>query len=519
MKIRRALITTMIALFAIVNSAKGATNTYLTLDSQPGDYIGQGVNRSFAAGDGTFSVGQTYNGGVQVSFSNATDWWYLDFGPATGQTLSADLYEGAQRFSFQSPTRPGVDVFGDGRGCNTITGRFLVSELTLSASGTIQSLAIDFEQHCEGATPALFGSVRFNSAVAAIPRVSVATATALKGNAGSSDATVILSLCLPSSQTVNVRYNTVSGTAVGGKDYRQSVGTVTFPPGVTSESITIPITGDRLASGNKSFKVVLSYPHGAPIGDGDATVTILDPNVPLSVLSMYGQTGDYISPGQLLITTADATFTSSSSQAVAVSVQNGDFWTLDFAGPTSPLLPGDYEGAQRYPFQPAGAPGLSVYGAGRGCNTLTGRFVVLDASYLTAGGVQSFGADFEQHCEGATAGLFGSIRVNSNLRQLSVTNAVVNKTSLQAVFTVTLNPASANPVWVNFATVDGTAIAGGDYHTTSQTIQFAPGETVHTVTVGLIAQPLNAPSKKFFGQISAPSGAPIWISKGSATLE
>lgn len=73
-------------------------------------------------------------------------------------------YENATRYPFQSPTLPGLDVSGDGRGCNTLTGRFDILEISY-ASGQISSFAADFEQHCEGGTPALFGSVRYNASV------------------------------------------------------------------------------------------------------------------------------------------------------------------------------------------------------------------------------------------------------------------------------------------------------------------------------------------------------------------
>ncbi|HEX4543994.1 MAG TPA: Calx-beta domain-containing protein [Candidatus Acidoferrum sp.] len=148
---------------------------------------------------------------------------------------------------------------------------------------------------------------------------------------------------------------------------------------------------------------------------------------------------------------------------------------------------------------PAGFPGLAVSGAGRGCNTLTGRFDVLNASYAANGDVLSFATDFEQHCEGLSPTLFGSIRINSNLQQLSVSNAVIDSAAPSAVFTVTLNPAADHVVSVNFSTADGTATAGGDYNSTFQTITFSPGESGHKVSVGLLAQPLNAPAKEFFG--------------------
>jgi hypothetical protein len=526
LKIRTILIAALlIATLSLAANARASASTFFALNSQPGDFIGGGITQTFTAADGTFSVRPVFNGGVNVSFNTAnfSSFWSLSFGPLSGQTLVANQeYEGAQRFAFHSPTKPGIEIFGDGRGCNTITGRFLVSDITFASDGSVQTLAVDFEQHCEGAPPALFGSVRFNSSVAVEPRVSVAGATALKGNVGTSDATVTLSLCLPSPGAVSVDFHTANGTAVSGTDYRSSSGTVTFQPGTTSATITIPIRGDRFARGDKAFQVLLKNSQGAPIADGAGTIVILDPNVPLTVLSMYGQPGDFINPGQLVLTTADASFTSSRNfdQGVSLFVQSADSRNLDFAGPTSTTLtPGDYENAQRFPFQASGTPGLSVAGAGRGCNTVSGRFVVLEASYAANGDVQKFGADFEQHCEGGTPALFGSIRVNSNLRQLSVSNAVVDdEDDLQAVFTVTLNPASDSTVLVNFATADGTALAGGDYIADAQMVTFLPGETQHRVTVRLIAQSLNAPKKQFFGQISAPSGAPIWIAQGSATL-
>lgn len=522
MKCFVVLVLTTLTIAPLAAAASPAT--FLTLQSQPGDFIGQGVTQTFSPGDGTFQVNTVFGGGVSVFFHTASfsSFWSLEFGPPAGEALTpAKEYEGAQRFSFHSPTRPGMDVNGDGRGCNTLAGRFLVSEVAIAADGTVQKLAIDFEQHCEGSPPALFGSVRFNSEVPAVPQVSIANATTLKGNAGTSDSSVIISLSLPSTQVVTVHFGTADGTAMNGIDYRTSHGKVSFPVDTTAQTITIPILGNRVPTGNRSFTVALDNPIGAPIADGLSQVTILDPNVPLSVLSMFGQAGDFISPGELILTAADGVFTSTRNfdQGVSARVNNGDNWTLDFAGPTNAtLVPGAYESAQRFPFQSAGFPGLDVSGAGRGCNSLTGRFDVLDASYAANGDVLTFAADFEQHCEAVSPALFGSIRINSNLQQLSVSNAVIDGGEQVAVFTVTLNPPAEHLVSVNFSTADGTAIAGGDYNATFQAVTFAPGESKHKISVGLLAQPPGGPAKKFFGQLSSPIGAPIWISQGTANL-
>lgn len=95
---------------------------------------------------------------------------------------------------------------------------------------------------------------------------------------------------------------------------------------------------------------------------------------------------------------------------------DGTSWFFNFSAPIGEVLaPGfTYVGAQRFPFQSPRAPGLSVGGEGRACNTVTGEFTILEL-VDGPGGVESFSVEFEHHCEGAAAALFGSLRVNSGL--------------------------------------------------------------------------------------------------------
>jgi hypothetical protein len=67
------------------------------------------------------------------------------------------------------------------------------------------------------------------------------------------------------------------------------------------------------------------------------------------------------------------------------------------------LTVGTYSNAARYPFQSAGQAGLSVIGGGRGCNTLTGSFAVLQALYGPSNTILQFDATFIQHCDGGPA--------------------------------------------------------------------------------------------------------------------
>lgn len=146
-------------------SATSNAATFLYFNSEPGDYIGQGIEQTWTTDDGVFTVtGNASSNVVSINF-NGTSWWYLNFAAPKDQTLQPGHYEDASRYPFQSPTLPGLSVYGDGRGCNTSIGRFNILEISYSAEGEVDRFAADFEQHCEDAEPALFGSIRYNATV------------------------------------------------------------------------------------------------------------------------------------------------------------------------------------------------------------------------------------------------------------------------------------------------------------------------------------------------------------------
>lgn len=159
----RAVVITL-SFFALVTSAFGQI-TSLTMTSDPGDYIGGGQSISLTPADGTFNASQNYDQGVSVSFQGSQPgvFWYLDFAAPNNQLLAVGTYTGAVRFPFQSPSQPGLSVYGDGRGCNTLTGDFQVLEISYGSGNTINSFDALFNQHCEGAAPALHGEIRFNA--------------------------------------------------------------------------------------------------------------------------------------------------------------------------------------------------------------------------------------------------------------------------------------------------------------------------------------------------------------------
>ncbi|HET6789100.1 MAG TPA: Calx-beta domain-containing protein, partial [Aquabacterium sp.] len=97
-----------------------------------------------------------------------------------------------------------------------------------------------------------------------------------------------------SASVVTVNYATQDGTAKAGSDYTATNGTLTFQPGETTKTITVPITNDTVSEGAEGYSVVLSGASAnAKIGDATAQGGIDDqggpgtpppgPNVPPEV--------------------------------------------------------------------------------------------------------------------------------------------------------------------------------------------------------------------------------------------
>jgi hypothetical protein len=456
---------------AVASPGRADAATLLYFKSEPGDYIGQGQTFTLTPANGTITTSRP-GGGVEIAFNSATSWWYLDFVPPAGAPLAPGVYEGATRFPFQSPTAPGLDVSGNGRGCNTLTGRFVVLEAVYGAGGSVDNFAADYEQHCEGGNPALFGSVRINSNVPLAPRLSVGAAAVYEGDTGVANLTFTVSLSAPAAVPVTVQYSTSDGTATAGIDYTATSGTASFPVGETAFVVNVPVVGDTLEEANETFTLVLANPGGASIAFGEGQGTILNDDPYKTLIRFNSQPGDYIGGGQkFTVTPVDGTFTGDrAGEAVHIGFDGETWWDV-YLAPVSglPLVPGVYTGATRWPFQLPTVPGLDVSGDGRGCNTLTGRFSVLEAEYGPAGQVLRFAADYEQHCEGGSPALFGSVRFNSAV-PLGVRVAVAGSSVLEGnsgthnlAFPIWLSEPAATPVTVNFATADGTAVAGVDY--------------------------------------------------------
>ena len=85
-------------------------------------------------------------------------------------------------------------------------------------------------------------------------------------------------------------------------------------------------------------------------------------------------------------------------------------------------------------------------------------------------------------------------------------------------FDVVLRPAGAGTVTVGYRTEAGTASAGADYVATSDTLTFAPGETLKTVEVGVLADSHDEGSETMKLVLSRATGAAIADAEGTGTI-
>jgi hypothetical protein len=125
-----------------------------TMTSDAGDFIGHGQSFSFPARAIEFGV--EASGEVRVSIQ-AEGVWSARLSASDGARLEAGVYAAARRDD--DAIHPGLDVFGAGRGCNETTGRFTVLGVEYGLHGYLRSLHATFEQHCDGAAPALRGEI------------------------------------------------------------------------------------------------------------------------------------------------------------------------------------------------------------------------------------------------------------------------------------------------------------------------------------------------------------------------
>jgi YD repeat-containing protein len=303
------------------------------------------------------------------------------------------------------------------------------------------------------------------------------------------------------SSSCSVNYATASGSAGSGSDFNAVSGTLTFAAGQTSLTISVSTIDDTLVEGAESFSASLSSPTtGASIGTGTATATINDNDgcsgVSFTVSSNGavtegGTSGFTVTKSGATSSTCSVNYATASGAATSGSDFNAASGTLTFspaqvsqAVNVTTIDDTSVESAETFTLSLSGPSGGSTIAAGTATATINDNDIASPCSSVS-------------YVISDASGVEGDV----------------------LVFTVTKSGSTSSSCSVNYATADGTAIAGTHYVATSGTLTFSAVQTTASVNVTTFDLGRLNGIKTMNVNLSSPSGgATITDSQGVGSI-
>lgn len=282
---------------------------------------------------------------------------------------------------------------------------------------------------------------------------------------------------------------TTNGTAVIGTDYFPTNVLVTFNVGVTQQVVQVGIINNNLPEGDRTVTMVLSNVLGSTLASpSNAVLTIKDTT---------------FSPGQLFFDSTN--FFANEGDPYAVI-------TVDRTNGTSGTVSAFY-----YTVPGTAQPGVSYESVSNTITLNDGQSnATFDVPMVQNGlilGTVNFGVVLATNLNSgttlanptnATVYIFDD---NSGFLMANATNTILETTSTEAITVLRVGPTNSS-LSVQYATQDGTAVAGVNYTTTSGTLTFNPGETSKAVLVPILDDPAVTGTLQFTLALSNPtSGA------------
>ncbi|WP_414618872.1 DUF1194 domain-containing protein [Calothrix sp. CCY 0018] len=192
-----------------------------------------------------------------------------------------------------------IDVSGDGSGNSTATstardnalaaGVDVINGIVIGGSTFVRDF---YQNNLVGGTNAdgnpafVLVSSDFNGFKAAVnqkltteltppPQVLIGDFSLLEGNNGNTNFVFDVTLSKANTENITVDYSTANGTAIAGKDYTATNGTLTFNAGETSKTVTVSVAGENRLELDETFFINLSNVTNGDILDaqGEATIT------------------------------------------------------------------------------------------------------------------------------------------------------------------------------------------------------------------------------------------------------
>ena len=300
------------------------------------------------------------------------------------------------------------------------------------------------------------------------------------------------------SETVTVDFQTVDGTAAAGSDYTTKTGTLTFAAGQTTKTIMVSTVEDDVQEETEAFTVTLSNPTGATLADDSGTGTITDDD---------DEGGGGVTTPELWIGDAAVEEGGTAEFEVTLSPAGSETVTVDFQ-----TVDGTAAAGSDYTTK----TGTLTFAAGQTTKTIMVSTVEDDVQEET----EAFTVTLSNPT-GATladdSGT-GTITDDDEPPTLEIDDAAPVGEGGTAEFVVRLSAVSGVVVTVSYRTVDGTAVAGSDYTSTSGTLRFETGEAAQTIIVAVLDDATAEAEEGFTVELSAPSGATVVDGTGAGTI-
>jgi uncharacterized repeat protein (TIGR01451 family) len=285
---------------ANVVAACGATNATFTLKVTDSDGFSNTAPLTVTVNTNTAPT-LSYSSPQTVAFGGS-----LTINPATGPSDNGSVSSIA--LQSQGTYTGSISV-------NSSTGAVSVSNAAPSGAHTITIRATD---NCGTTTDA-----SFNLSVGPAPTLSINNVSVTEGISGTTDAVFTVTLSAAINLTTKVDYQTADATALAGSDYQPTSGTLTFNPGETTKSITVPVVGDDANEPDETFQLNLSNPQNATLAVAQGTGTIINDDIPTPTLSINN-----VSVTEGISGTTDAVFTVTLSAAINLAAKV-DYQTAD----------------------------------------------------------------------------------------------------------------------------------------------------------------------------------------------
>jgi len=331
------------------------------------------------------------------------------------------------------------------------------------------------------------------------PTVSINDISVTESDSTSNTATFTVSLSAPTTYAVTLSYVTANGTATSGVDFDQAQGGLVFGPGEISKTINVNVRGDRIHEPDETFLVNLSNPVDATIADGQGQGTILN-NDPLPTFEVFGGSG---TEGNGVDIVRDVTVRISNPSSTPITL---DYATADSGSAT------------------AGSDYIATSGTltlAPGETQKTFQITIKDDASDEA--PETFFINYSNPVNATLPTSQVSFTIIDNdgpsvsINDVSITEGQFGLSF--ASFTLSLSAASPEMVFVQAATVAGTAFSPSDFRSfISRTVAIPAGSTSGTITVTIVGDMAIEPNETFSVNLSQPQGCTVADGQGIGTI-